>query len=211
MNLTVRRQSIVSITRNAFSIERKKMDATTQQEQNAAAEQKISEKSTTLVSWARVIRQTLIKLDIDPEPLFEQANIDIALLEHSDARIPVEKMTALWHLAGSASQLPDFGLHVARQVTPATFHALGIAAMASDNAADAISRMIRYAPSMTDGIVIRLDASDGHFYLIFELQEGYQKFADACFEAVLGAIMHFGRAYIQLDIAPDAIHFQHEL
>ena len=86
--------------------------------------------NTTLSTWASMIWKALKERDVDPEPIFQQAGISTTQLNDPLLRIPVSLMTKLWLLAVTATGDSAFGLAVAQQVNPSSFHALGFSALA---------------------------------------------------------------------------------
>lgn len=176
---------------------------------NVTDKRQESRSNTTLSTWASMIGKALEKRGIDPNPLFQQAGIAAHDLEDPLLRIPVNLMTELWLLAVAATDDAAFGLWVAQQVTPSSFHALGFSALASKNSQDAVLRILRYAKVITDSIDIQLERQGNDIRLIVDAQGGYPQYADSCFEAMMATPLHFSRAYIQWNPVPDLICFRH--
>ena len=95
-------------------------------------------KITSLGSVAGLLAKTLRSCDIDPEPLFSQAGIDLPGASDPDARIPTQRIEKLLDLAIEASGNPCIGLLAARQFQPAMLHGLGLAWLTSDTLRDAL-------------------------------------------------------------------------
>jgi len=165
--------------------------------------------NTTLSTWASMIWKALEARGIDPTPIFKQAGIAASNLDDPLLRIPVSLMTKLWLLAVAATDDAAFGLAVAQQVNPSSFHALGFSALASKNSQDALQRILRYAKVITDSIDIQLHQQGNDMSLVVDTQAGYPQYADACFEALMATPLHFSRAYIQWNPAPDLVCFRH--
>ena len=102
-------------------------------------------KITSLGSVAGLLAKTLRSCDIDPEPLFSQAGIDLPGASDPDARIPTQRIEKLLDLAIEASGNPCIGLLAARQFQPAMLHGLGLAWLTSDTLRDALNRLVRYS------------------------------------------------------------------
>src|SRR5690606_9492286 len=125
---------------------------------------------------------------VDDRRLFADAGIDHALVNNPAQRIPVADMTRLWNLAVSASGDPAFSLAVARQVNLTTFHALGVAAMASATVQEAGDMICRFASMISDGIAMRFHQQGKEVGLVLGMHPNYPRFADASVEAALASI-----------------------
>lgn len=150
---------------------------------------KVVPQNTTMATWAGAIARALGNSGIDDQALFAEAGIDYELVNRPDRRIPVADMTRLWQLAVRASGDPAFGLAVAQQVNLTTFHALGVAAMASETVSDAANMISRFASMVSDGIDMQVRIGDAEVGLVLAMRPGYPRFADACVEAVLASIV----------------------
>ncbi|MEE4193357.1 MAG: AraC family transcriptional regulator [Halieaceae bacterium] len=97
---------------------------------------------------------------VDPMPIFEQADIDPAMVINADRRIPMAKMRVLWRLIHEATDDEAFGLHAAEQVQPATLHGLGLAVLASSTIYDVLQRLVRFATLLHTGVELKLSERD---------------------------------------------------
>ena len=75
-------------------------------------------------SVAALVAHTLRTYDCEPEPLFEQAGLDMGLLSNPDTRFPGNRVQHLWQLAVDASGDPCFGFVAGEQVQPVCCTAL---------------------------------------------------------------------------------------
>lgn len=154
---------------------------------------KVVPQNTTMATWAGAIARAVGDMGGDARALFASAGIDYSLANRPDRRIPVTDMTRLWELAVKTSGDPAFGLRVAQQVNLTTFHALGVAAMASETVSDAANMISRFASMVSDGIDMQVRIGDAEVGLVLGMRPGYPRFADACVEAVLASIVLTGR------------------
>ncbi len=106
--------------------------------------------ATALTSWARAIARALEREGVDSAALFARAGLSHTALDDPNARYPVDATTRLWRLAVTATGDDAFGLMVARNVGPTTFHALGYALGASTTLHEAFDRVLRYFRVVTD-------------------------------------------------------------
>ena len=114
----------------------------------------------TLATLILPIAKALRLEGVDPMKLFEQADIDPAVVINADRRIPAAKMRALWGLAGEATGNEAFGLLAAEQLQPATLQGLGLAVLASDTIYDVLKRLTRFARVFNTGLVLELTERD---------------------------------------------------
>lgn len=127
---------------------------------------------TALASWTRAIRKALLAARLDADALLREAGIDPAALVDPDARLPVAQTTRLWQLAVVASGDPAFGLKVAREVQPTTFHALGYALAASATLGEAFGRAARYCRIVTDAGELALEQRGEECHLLLHSASG---------------------------------------
>ena len=99
---------------------------------------------TTIASWALIVWRALESYGIDPRPVFQRAGLDPDLLSDPRARYPVLRLRAAWIDAVRLSGDPCFGLTAANHWHPTSWHALGIAWLASRTLKDGFERIARY-------------------------------------------------------------------
>ena len=164
--------------------------------------------NTTMATWAGAIARALSASGVDAQALFAQAGIDYGLVNRPDKRIPVDDMTRLWRLATDISGDAAFGMAVARQVNLTTFHALGVAAMASETVSEAADMITRFASIVSDGIDMQVRLGEEEVGLVMGMRPGYPRFADPCVEAALGAIVLTARQLVP-SLQLNRVSFQH--
>jgi AraC-like DNA-binding protein len=104
--------------------------------------------------WMRSVKQLFLGENLNAAELFEQAGLDIGLLEQADARFDVCKVDQLWHLASDASKNPFIALRRMPVDTPSSFDVLAYAMMSCENLAQSIKRMIEYLGVVSDAVSI---------------------------------------------------------
>lgn len=112
---------------------------------------------TGLSTWGLVIARALRSRGFDPITLFARAGLDLAALEDSDVRIPVQATARVWRLAVEETRDPCFGLEVARHITATTFQALGFAVLSSCTLREAFERNVRYFRFVSEAATMRLE------------------------------------------------------
>ena len=129
---------------------------------------------TALASWMRGLARELEQQGCNPAVLFDEAGLDIALLDSPEARYPVPQTTLLWQKAVQATGDETLGIKAIRHITPATFHAVGLSVMASETLEQAFGRMRRFADLVTDASEINIQTSESEFIVELKLREGAQ-------------------------------------
>jgi AraC-like DNA-binding protein len=158
--------------------------------------------TTVLTSWAKAIRRALERAGVDSRALFEQAGLDPAALDDPDARYPLQKTVRLWALAVEATGDEAFGLTVASQVTPTTFHALGYSLTASSSLREAFERMLRYFRLVTDAAELEFGlVGDEYRFRIRPIAAATQP-APESMDAFASLFVRFCRAHLGREFAP---------
>jgi AraC-like DNA-binding protein len=126
---------------------------------------------TSLSSSAGLIATTLRECNCDPEPLFEQAGINLSEVNDPNVRFPTSRTQVLWGLAAEATGNPCIGLMAARLFQPAVLHGLGFAWLASDTLEDALARLVRYSRFINKGVTFRLEKLPTTLDLVIHVPE----------------------------------------
>ncbi|MDP3857466.1 MAG: AraC family transcriptional regulator [Stagnimonas sp.] len=127
---------------------------------------------TALASWTRAVRKALLAAQVDADALLREAGIAPESLSDPQARLPVTQTTRLWKLAVAATGDPAFGLKVAREVQPTTFHALGYALAASTTLGEAFARAARYCRIVTDAGDLAVEVHDEECHVLLRTAPG---------------------------------------
>lgn len=160
--------------------------------------------ATALSSWAKAIRKALEAAGVDSTPLFAEAGIALATLEDPNARLPVEATTKLWGLATRATGDDAFGLTVARQVAPTTFHALGYSVIASATLHEVFEKVSRYFRLITDAAEPVLTQEDETYCIRFHSAPGVHPAPEA-FDAFSFLIVRLCRGLYKREYSPTAV------
>lgn len=100
---------------------------------------------TTLASATALIAICLREeYDIDPAPIFEEADIPLVPPESMQERIPLSKIRKLWELALAASGDEAIGLKTGKYAKPNHLYAFGYSWLASSNLLGCMQRLSRY-------------------------------------------------------------------
>lgn len=158
---------------------------------------------------AAVIAQTLRTIyDCDPEPLFREAELDMALLSNPDTRYPGDRVQHLWQLAVDASGDPCFGFVVGEQVQPVVLHGLGFSWLASDTLRDALIRLVRYSRLISTAANMQLQDTDDGLDLVLLPPEGV-KLTPAFQDAGMSGFLRMCRLTAGDEIDPAHVSLKH--
>lgn len=163
--------------------------------------------ATSLTSWAKAIKLTLDKAGVDGTSLFEQAGLDIELLNDPNARYALENTTRLWKLAVKATSNPCIGLDVGRNINHTTFHALGYSLLASPNLKDCFERLIRYFRIVTDAGDLNFSLVGNHYRFAINPIAGNIQPAEEAVEAFVSVIYGLCRALTAREFQADKVCF----
>ena len=163
----------------------------------------------TMTSWVRMIWDGLRVYDINADALFEEVGLDPRLLTDPDARYAMAKTIKLWALAVERTGDPCFGLTVAEQWHPTTWHALGYAWLASGTLEDALKRLVRYSSMITTAGEFLLKERSADFKLTVRGKRGEMARPDAVADSVTGGIVHMCRVSFGADFKPLRVSFSH--
>ena len=145
---------------------------------------------TTLGSVANLLAQALRSRDIDPEPLFAAAGIDMPATSDPDVRVPTTRMQTLWRLAVDASGDPCLGLAASRHFQPAALHGLGFAWLASDTLHAALERLVRYSRFINTVTDFRLEKTADSVDLVIRIsREAWPDFVPAAVDLAMAAFL----------------------
>ena len=79
---------------------------------------------TTICTWVKAVCRALEVAGCDSAALAAEAGLDLKLLDGPTARCALTSSLRLWRIALQVTQDPAFGLKVASQIKPTSFHAL---------------------------------------------------------------------------------------
>ncbi len=139
---------------------------------------------------------------MDSARLFAEAGLDIAALADAQARYPVVNTNRLWQLAVHETGDAAFGLTVARQSGPLTFHALGYSLSASATLKDAFERLLRYFRVVSDGVEISLRTEGWQYCYVFAVPARGPEPAFEAIDAFVYVILRMCRGLYRRDYSP---------
>ena len=111
---------------------------------------------TYLATSTRILWRLLERYGVEPAPVFREAGLDPARMDHPRTRYPLERVWSAWERSAGLIDDPCCGLRAADCWSPTDFHALGYAFCASSTLRTALERLIRYSRVISDALEISL-------------------------------------------------------
>ncbi len=157
---------------------------------------KTLEKShTTIGSWAVAVGKALASYGVESQCLADEFNIDLSAAERPNYRINADDMGCFYEAALLKSEDTAFALRVAKHTSPATFHALGFAALASDNVANLIKLVQQYAGVLSERASISLESKGDNYWLTLQVPKERPVGSHLAIEAVMAAMFYFTKYF----------------
>jgi AraC-like DNA-binding protein len=131
---------------------------------------------------------------VTPERLLAGTGLDAAALAAPGRRLPLDTVIALVERARALTSEPALGFHLGLQMRIAWHGMLGFAAMASSTVRDALETAIRFAPTRTNALALRLDVAGDTAALAIEERAPLGAAQDAIVLALVVGIWQIGNA-----------------
>lgn len=112
-----------------------------------------------LASTSQVLWRILASEGKDPREVFEMAGLDKRRWQEPDGRFADRDLDRAWATAVQRTGNPCLGLKAAGHLNPASLHAFGFAWLASETLHDGLSRLVRYAELISDGLSLELSVA----------------------------------------------------
>lgn len=132
----------------------------------------------------------------------------LADLSDPDARVPEAAADAAWRLAGTLTQDPFIGLHIAESLPRGALDLVEYAFRSSASLAAALQRLARYGPVLSDRVAARLDTR-GDGLLLLVRDTGHTPLHPGRAEFALTAALRLAREGTGEDITPLQVCFAH--
>ena len=164
---------------------------------------------TTIGSWALAVGQALASYGVDSDSLAKQFKIDLSQAQHPSYRINADDAGRFYEAALAKSNDSAFALTVAKYTSPATFHALGFAALASDNLAGVINRVQQYAEVLSERASISLQCKQDQYWFMLQVPEERSMGSHLAIEAVMAAMFYFIKYFQHVkNVQLSQVHFK---
>ena len=126
--------------------------------------------------------------------LFEGTNLDASALAEPNARLPIATMQKLVDRARELTGEPGLGFYLGLQMRVSAHGYLGFAAMTSATARHALQVAIRFAPTRTNALALRLHEAGDMAALVIEEKAEFGSARDVLMLALMVGIQQIGSA-----------------
>lgn len=107
---------------------------------------------------SRALLDACARLGIDVDAMLKAVPLDRSTVYDSDARIPGEKVVALWRQAYALSGDPNLALHAAEALPFGAYKVIDFLAGSSTSVGEGLTRVARYFPLINSVVGFRIDA-----------------------------------------------------
>ncbi|HEY6188444.1 MAG TPA: AraC family transcriptional regulator [Pyrinomonadaceae bacterium] len=146
---------------------------------------------------------------VAPEELYRAVNLDPALLDDADNRIPYAQLIALYEEAARLTGDEAFGLHLSEHTSEKVFDLLGYVLMSSPTLGEALHRIVRYHPIWNDGAEYVVETEGERVHLGYRyLSPRVEARRHDC-EMTLAITLRFGCLATGVDWTPREVSFEH--
>lgn len=164
---------------------------------------------TALSAWVLAITRALEEAGVDPRPLLDGAGMDSTRLGDLSFRYSQEHVTSLWIAAVAATADETFGLKVARQVRPSTFHVVGYAMSCSATLKNAAERFARSARLVSDSATVEFEPVETGYLLTVDLNSRGRPPIYQTIDGILGSFLLLCEWIQTTPIVPLRVTFRH--
>lgn len=162
-----------------------------------------------LTGWVLAITRALEAHGIEGDQVLLQLGMDPELLQGGYGRYSQEQITQLWQRAIALTSDADFGLSVAAQVKPATFHVVGYAMSCSASLGRALHRFAYYCRLISDSAMATITEAGDTTVLEFRFDTGGTPLIYQTIDTVLAGVLGYARWIIGENIQPVEVRLQH--
>src|SRR5690554_3033132 len=160
--------------------------------------------------WVLAIARTLDAYGLSHEDIFRQVGMDPSILKDANSRYWQEMISRLWRTAVKETGDPNFGLKVATQIRPSSFHVVGHAMSCSATLGDAIHRFARYAKLVSSSAMIELTETDDQLKLNFAFDTGDMPVLPETMDTVMAGLVCFNNWIVGEDVHPLEVRFKRQ-
>ncbi len=150
---------------------------------------------------ARHLAEVVARFGVRPEALLAPSGLDADALAEPGARVSIAELVPLIERARALTAEPGLGFSVGLQMRIASHGYLGLAAMTAATVGDAIAIAVRFAPTRTNAISLRLELDEDEARLCFDEHVDLGPARDAFVFGLLTGIWKIGNAITGLELA----------
>ena len=168
------------------------------------------EQRSALAGWVLAILRAMQSKGVDSDAVMAEIGMDPSLLEGGYSRYSQTQLSELWKRAVELSGDPAFGLAVAQQVRPATFHVVGHAMSCSATLYRAITRFAQYTRLISDSATATITENEGKVLLDFHFDTGAGRPIYETVDTVLASVVAFLRWISNEPLGPLEVRLAHQ-
>ena len=160
--------------------------------------------------YVRTLLGVLQARGLDLRALRAGLDLDDAALDDPNGRLAPDIVRRIWTQGLALTGDPLLGLAVAEAARPATFRALGVAAMSSASLQAALALMLRYYRLVSEsGALTAQTEASGDTAIVYTEQLTRVRLLPAQVEAIVGGILVMARGLAEHAFAPMTVEFRH--
>lgn len=153
---------------------------------------------------------TLLKRKgVNPQAVFEQAEVDLGTTNDAYQQIRLDRFTHLLVLAAEASQCPNFGLTIGLQQDPAKWGAFGYLVLNCPTIGAALENLATFLKPWQTGTHITCFRGKGVFGIEYSIQHPKVTHKNQDAEVSIGYVKNLVDRLCERSIQPVAVHFEH--
>lgn len=155
-----------------------------------------------LGSWTRVLLEALNVNGYEGTAIAKQAGLEPDQFNDPNALFPISQTSAFWEAAIEATGDEALGLWVIDFAKPTSFHALGLANLASQNLLEALTRIARYAEVVSDVYEVIIEENGEFVHCRIGPRSSAFRASDAAMDAIFARIAKMANSIIDGEEPP---------
>lgn len=162
-----------------------------------------------LTGWVLAIVRAMQVRGIDADAVLAEIGMDASRLEGGYSRYSQDQLSQLWKRAATLTGDPCFGLRVAEQVRPSSFHVVGYLMMCSSNLLRSLQRFTRFTRLISDSATAGLVETSGQVIVEFHFDTGGEPPIYQTVDTVLASVVNLLRWIAQDELPLAKVCFSH--
>lgn len=162
-----------------------------------------------LTGWVLAIIRAMQVDGIDTDRILTDIGMDATLLEGGYSRYSQSEVSQLWAKAVELTGDTNFGLRVAAQVRPTTFHVVGYTMSCSATLMRSLQRFSQYCRLISDSATATLTENEGEVALEFHFDTGGAPPIYQTIDTVLASVVAFMRWIVNDAVDPVRVRLRH--
>ena len=130
---------------------------------------------TTLLTIPKLLSQVLAVYEVEPQPIFARAGIELTPVDVNDNRVDMSKMSVLWQLCVQETGNTELGLVAASLFQPAYLKGIGLAWMASANLEEGLRRFVDNIQLVTTAMDLELTEQGDELLIQYQLKQAMEQ------------------------------------